>query len=778
VNPGEHASRGLPDVRALFDELVVLPAPERTTRVAALRDTDPAIADELAELLAASDTGEGVLASTSVPAQFAHNALAATLIAKPVKVGKYTPVRVLGEGGMGVVYEATQDTPRRTVALKLIRPEMVTPAMLRRFAHEAEVLAHLQHPCIAQLFDADLMDARFEDAPPGGQFRRIPAIAMELVAGESITLVARRENWPIHAIARVFARACDGVDHAHKRGVIHRDLKPANILIERADADPKILDFGIARLTAGATDAPQHTIVTHAGQMIGTLAYMSPEQASGDATAIDIRTDVYALGVTLFELLAGQRPIDLQGLNITQAAVAIRDRVAPRLRALRQDVPMDLEAIAAKAIEKQPADRYQSAGELAEDLRRFLADEPVLARQQTSFYRARKFASRNKGTVAALAAIALAIVLGLAGTAWQAVIATRERNQAQEQAARAQATIDFMRKMSAAATPLGSQGKTITVRQMLDTAVNDLSAPATGDALPANVRADLEAIFAEMYLNVSDYAKARDLAQRANEYLAIAQPADERTTRLQRVLALAHNQTGTHDEAERLLREALATHRARHPGDNDTTVDLLGALATVVSENSRRIDERVDLLREGHAMCLRLHGTDHRLSIQFSISLGQSIVRQHLLTRQPSPTGASAQANANTPARQPVDPEEGIRMLVSAREASERVLSEDHPVRLVGSLQLAAVQQALYKDGRSIPLLTELLPRFERTFGENHESTLTTLEELANAHSVSGDLSTALALEDAYRGAGDAPSAARVGAFVSAKTREKLNQAP
>lgn len=758
MTQGEHASRALPDDRspeddrALFDELVALPTEDRAARLTALRASNARLADELGELLEASEAAGGVLGGTSVPASFAHDALAATLIAKPVKIGKYAPGRVLGEGGMGVVYEATQETPRRTVALKLIRPEMVTPAMLRRFAHEADVLAHLQHPCIAQLFDADLMDARFEDAPPGGQFRRIPAIAMELVAGEPITVVAQREGWSAEAIARVFARVCEGVDHAHKRGVIHRDLKPANILVESGGAanahNPKILDFGIARLTGGTADPAQQTMVTHAGQMIGTLAYMSPEQAAGDPRAIDIRTDVYALGVTLFELLAGRRPIDLQGLNITQAAVAIRDRVPVRLRTIRGDMPPDLEAIAAKAIEKNPAERYESAGALGEDLRRFLANEPVLAQRHTTWYRARKYAQRNKGAVAALAGIVLAIVLGLAGTAWQAVIATRERNQAREQATRAQATIDFMRQMASVATPLGSQGKTITVRQMLDGAVGDLA--GTGDAggrtLPPSVRADLQAIFAEMYLNVSEYDKALDLAEQANEYLATAQPEDPRTTLVQRVLALAANQTGTHDRAEALLREALASHRERHRGDDEVTVELLGALATVVSENTKRIDERVDLLREALAMCERLRGPDHRQTIQFKVSLGQSIVRQHLITRMPSPTGASKQSNAYTPTKQAPDPNEGVRILEEAGNAAARSLPEDHPVRLVTSLQLAATQQALFKDGRAIPMLRELLPRMERSFGGNHESTLTTLEELANAEAISGSMDEAVDL--------------------------------
>ncbi len=731
-------SRNADPARVFFDELVVLPHDQRTLRLETIRATDPILAKDLEELLLASATNGGVFASTSLPASFAQNALAQTIIARPIKVGKYTPTRILGEGGMGVVYEATQDTPRRTVALKIIRPEIVTPALLRRFAHEADILAHLQHPCIAQLFDADLMDGLFEDGPANAQFRRIPAIAMELVQGEPIVLVAKRDNWSPSAIADIFARVCDGVDHAHKRGVIHRDLKPGNILVTTSDAtnasQPKILDFGIARLTSSSNEAPNMTLVTHAGQMIGTLAYMSPEQAAGDAKAIDIRTDVYALGVTLFELLAGQRPIDLQGLNITQAAIAIRDRQPPRLRSLRASLPADLEAIAAKAIEKDPADRYQSAGELGDDLRRFLADQPVLAQRQTPLYRASKFALRNKGTVAALAAVALAILLGIAGTAWQAIIATRERNQARDQAARAEATIDFLRRMSKAATPMGSDGKTVTVRQMIDGTVTNLDSNAS--SLPPIVLADLQSIFAEMYLNVSEYDKALLLATKAHEQLRQLQPDSDRAIQAARVRGLAASQTGDPMSGEQLLQEGLEAHRKLHPGNNDTTVDFLTGLAIIVSENIYRFDERILLLREAGEMAQRLHGPDDRHTIEIKILLGTSIVRRGLISTR-GPTKDKIEK---------VDPQEGIRLLEEAQTSAARTFPDDHPIRLLTQHHYAASLHALNRDKRSITLLTDLLPRMERVFGENHEATLSTLEELAAAQAVSGSMEVAFAL--------------------------------
>src|SRR5262249_46703789 len=234
----------------------------------------------------------------------------------PPTIARYRLIRVLGEGGMGMVYEAEQDNPRRTVALKVIRPGLTSAFLLRRFAREAQILGRLRHPGIAQVYDAGVAE--------GGQ----PYFAMELIAGLPLDRYASEHALDAPGRLELLARVCDAVQHAHERGVIHRDLKPANVLVEPS-GQPRVLDFGVARAAdLGQTAGGGRT---EAGQLLGTLAYMSPEQASGDPSALGPRTDVYALGVILYELLAHQLPYRLDGLPLPEAARGICEQEAAPL---------------------------------------------------------------------------------------------------------------------------------------------------------------------------------------------------------------------------------------------------------------------------------------------------------------------------------------------------------------------------------------------------------------------------------------------------------------
>lgn len=320
----------------------------------------------------------------------------------PVLAGNYRVLRVLGEGGMGIVYQAEQAFPRRTVALKAIRPGLASRGILRRFQNEAQILARLHHPGIAQIYEAGAAD----EASPDEAF-----FAMEFVDGRPLTEFATAHALDVRARARLMLRVCEAVQHAHQRGVIHRDLKPSNILVEIRDGEPqpKVLDFGVAR-TIDA-EARATSIHTGIGNIVGTLPYMSPEQVAGSGDAIDVRSDVYALGVVLFQLLAGRLPHDLSTASLPEAARIIRDQPAPRLGDLDRSFRGDIETIAAKALDKEPARRYQSAGELGEDLRRFLAGEPIAARRDSLIYLARKQARRFR----VAAAVAAAFIVLLAG---------------------------------------------------------------------------------------------------------------------------------------------------------------------------------------------------------------------------------------------------------------------------------------------------------------------------------------------------------------------------
>ena len=335
------------------------------------------------------------------------------------RIARYTISGVLGEGGMGLVYKAEQKRPKRNVALKLIRPGYATPRMLRRFEVEAEVLARLKHPGIAQIYDAGVAETAF-----GAQ----PYFAMELIEGVPVTDFAETKGLSTRDRLGLIASIADAIEHAHQRGVIHRDLKPGNILVG-ADARPRVLDFGVARATD--SDLNTATMQTDVGMLIGTLAYMSPEQASGEPDAVDTRSDVYSLGMVAYELLSGRLPYSVEGTMIHEAVTIIRDASRSTLSSVDRSLRGDIETIVGMALDKDKDRRYQSAAELAADIRRYLANQPISARPPSTAYQIRVFARRNKPLVVGGGLFLLALVGGIIGTTAFAVRAERLRAESQ-----------------------------------------------------------------------------------------------------------------------------------------------------------------------------------------------------------------------------------------------------------------------------------------------------------------------------------------------------------
>jgi serine/threonine protein kinase len=340
-------------------------------------------------------------------------------IPMPTKIGPYEVIDKIGEGGMGVVYKATQNLPRRTVALKVIKPQMVTRNALERFRFETQVLGRLQHPGIAQIYDAGTTKTDFGEQP---------YFAMEYIRGTPLSEYVKLRHCSLPERLALVQKIADAVHHAHTRGVVHRDIKPANILVTE-DGQPKILDFGVARSVGSGLHETDS--MTRIGQLVGTVPYMSPEQVSGESDEIDARSDIYSLGVVLYELLAGRLPYELERELIHEAVRVIREVEPAHLSTVSKAYKGDIETIVGKALSKERTRRYQSASEFSADIHRYLNNQPVMARPASAWYQVTKLAKRHKMTAIGASLAAAGILLGLGVAIWQLNRAVSAENRLQ-----------------------------------------------------------------------------------------------------------------------------------------------------------------------------------------------------------------------------------------------------------------------------------------------------------------------------------------------------------
>jgi len=479
------------------------------------------------------------------------------------QIDGYQILRVLGEGGMGTVYEAEQTSPRRRVSIKVIRFGSQRDTLLSRFRREAEVLARLKHPGIAQIYATGFCES---------ENRSLPYIAIELIEGQSLLEHAKSEMLDKEQRLELACKLCDAIEHAHLQGVIHRDLKPSNILVD-SSGQPKVLDFGIARITD--SDMQVITMQTQAGQILGTAAYMSPEQASGNPDEIDARSDIYSLGVVIYELLTGRRPHQIENLPIPDAIRAVRENEPTKIGTVDTKFRGDIETILSKSLERDSARRYQSARSLGDDIRRFLRNDPIIARPPSAIYKLRKFTSRNKAVVTALAAVFVVLTLGLIGTS----IAFQRESNARKATAialtHAKGSSEFLENILLGLDANQAQGRDTEL--LLD--MLNIAAETIDDVEYPSVRADMLSVIGRAYFAIYEYEQAADMFSRASA-LFDSLETDYTPSHIvsDRLLADSWRNMGRSDDAIKLLDESVERLET-----NDTPDLMIGTL-TLLSE--------------------------------------------------------------------------------------------------------------------------------------------------------------------------------------------------
>jgi non-specific serine/threonine protein kinase/serine/threonine-protein kinase len=722
------------DERDIFEQALELPAAERAAYVATRCGVDAELEQRIGRLLAAHEAASDASNVAWSPADAPPT---------PEWVDSYRILQRLGEGGMGVVYLAEQTEPvRRRVALKILKSGMDSKEVVARFRAEQQALALMNHPNIARILEAGMVDGR-------------PYFVMEHVAGVPITEYCDRRCLGVGARLRLFIEVCQGAQHAHQKGIIHRDLKPTNILVmeEEGRGIPKIIDFGIAK--AVGLQLSDQTIHTEFGRLIGTPEYMSPEQARTTALDVDTRTDVYALGALLYELLVGVPLFDFRstslGLVDMQRTILDDDPERPSTRlgrlpdaavdaarkrqtepeALARRLRDDLDWITLKAIEKDRSRRYASASELAADIDRHLAGRTVVARPPSAAYRVRKFVRRHRLSVTAVGAIAASLVaaalvsLGFAvSEANQRTLAEDAGREAVRERDTALAIIDFLTEdLLSAVQPSAEagQGRDVSMRAVLDAAaerIEESSRPGGRFHERPLVEAKIRETLAITYERLAVFDEAERHAQRALE-LRRAHLGEEHEETLVALhdLAILYQDQGRYAEAEPLLTRVLEVRARREPERSKRVAHAQVALASLYAR-TQRFDEAEAMYRRALETREALLGPDDPWTLTTRVNLGSLlyILRRH---------------------------DEAEPLLAGAVDAQTRILGEDHPDTLVSKKSLAAVYAETGRIDEAGRLMAETLEASKRVYGEDHPDPLIAMANLARFYARAGQFERA-----------------------------------
>jgi hypothetical protein len=801
---------------SLFHEALAKPASERAAFLEQACADQPGLRAAVEALLAAHeapasllDQPPDVLLSTTTDY---HPAIAPGVVI----AGRYTLVEKLGEGGMGDVWVAKQTEPvKRKVALKLIKTGMDSRAVLQRFEQERQALALMDHPHIARVLDGGLT--------PQGR----PFFVMELVNGLMLTKFCDEARLTPRQRLELFVSICQAVQHAHQKGIIHRDLKPANILVTLIDGQPvpKVIDFGVAKATAGKLT--EESLSTQFGAVIGTFEYMAPEQAGYAGVDSDTRADIYSLGVILYELLTGLKPFD--GRRLRQAALTELLRMLkeeepskpstrlstegalPSLAALRQTEPKKLMAllrgeldwVVMKCLEKQRDRRYETANGLARDLQRYLADEPVEARPPSTAYRLGKFLKRNKGPVAAVSLVLLALVVGIIGTTWGWLEAQRQEKLARDEATAkeearqaevrarlaaqsekllaeaardneakergyAEAVTQFVTDDFLALTSVEGQGRFggeeltryATLHDLLDRAAGKLQ--QRKDLAP-RTEAELCWIIGVSYRGMGEAVRALSFLERSVALRRQAFGLDaEETLNAQNSLAVAYRAAGQVDLAVPLHELTLRIYEAKLGPDDPRTLTMMNNLATAYQEAGKR-DLALPLLKQTLQLRKAKLGPDDPDTLSSMNSLAHAywevgkldlalpLFEQTLQLRKAKlgPDDLDTLISMNNLAKAYEDASKrdlALPLFEQTLQLRKAKLGSDHPLTLLSMHNLASAYEAAGKLELALPLFEQTLQLRKAKLGPDDPDTLSSMSSLASAYLEAGKLELALPL--------------------------------
>jgi len=737
-------------IEAVFDQAVELTSPaERAAYLSQACDGDPDLRQEIEELLQADERAGGFLAATlSEGGALPQTHTQPSPNEQPgCVIGRYKLREKIGEGGFGIVYLAEQQEPvKRRVALKIIKLGMDTRQVVARFEAERQALALMDHPNIAKVHDGGATDT--------GRLYFV----MELVRGVPITHYCDENHLPTCERLRLFVQVCQAVQHAHQKGIIHRDLKPSNILVTVNDGlpVPKVIDFGVAKATQ--QELTEKTIVTQFHHFIGTPAYMSPEQAEMTSLDIDTRSDIYALGVLLYELLTGKTPFDgkeLLGSGLDAMRTTIREKEPPRpstrlstmaeadrtttARLRKSEPPQlitllrgDLDWIVMKALEKDRNRRYETANGLAADIKRHLDNEPVIARPPSTAYRLQKFIRRNKLQFAAAAFAVTVMILAVVVSSWQAVRASRERQVAKEQAKIAKEQAEIARSV-----------KDFLTQQLLGTVNPFIDPQPSAYKLPllAGIAQQLEGQFPDQPLIEAEIRYALgDAFKEIGEWAKSAAQFEKCLELRRRALTLNHSDTlevvawlaedyiylGRRFAAQKLLTEAMAVVRSSPQVLSRGAGWVLFEQGYVLFRD-HRFAEALPYMKEALTVLKPARGPISR-------HWDSRLADNSLLEVLPLVTGLVGQWD------------EADRMIAEELKECERDHGADVPLTALLQRMQADMFLARGRWQEALPILERSVPIHRRVLGTNHFSTTEAEFVLGWAYEQKGDLENAAKL--------------------------------